>query len=143
MSTGASDDMGPAAGGGCLCGQVRYRARLGRARTLVCHCHACQKQSGSAFSVLLALPAVDVSLDGELATYVGTADSGRTLHRRFCPACGSPVLTVSPEQPERVALKAGTLDDPSTLVPRLHIWCESAQPWVVLPTDAPCLPQQS
>lgn len=129
--------------GGCLCGQVRYRAKLGRARVLVCHCRACQKQSGSAFSVVVTLATDDLHLEGELATFVGTADSGHIIHRRFCPACGSPVLTVSPEQPGRVALKAGTLDDPRPLVPRLHIWCENAQPWVTLPTDTACLPRQS
>jgi hypothetical protein len=126
-----------------LCGKVRYVAKLGRARTLVCHCLDCQKQSGSAFSILVALPAADLSLEGELRTFAGTGDSGRSVHRKFCPECGSPVLTVSPDLPERIALKAGTLDDPGTLAPSVHIWCERAQPWLALPADVPCLARQS
>ncbi|HIV73075.1 MAG TPA: GFA family protein [Candidatus Aquabacterium excrementipullorum] len=128
--------------GGCLCGQVRYTAQAGRATAMVCHCRDCQKQSGSAFSVLFALPEVDLALEGQLRTYATTADSGRTVHRRFCPGCGSPVLTELPERAGLVVVKAGTLDDPAWLRPRMHLWCGSAQPWVTLPTDVPCLDTQ-
>jgi len=128
--------------GACLCGRVRYRAGTARARALVCHCRDCQRQSGSAFSVLLAMPAADLVLDGELASFDGTAASGRAVQRRFCGHCGTPVLTESPARPGLLALKAGTLDDPSWLAPRLHLWCTSAQPWVPLPTDVPCHPEQ-
>ncbi|MFZ5526496.1 MAG: GFA family protein [Pseudomonadota bacterium] len=128
--------------GGCLCGQVRYSAQAERATAMVCHCRDCQKQSGSAFSVLFALPAADLALEGELKTFVGTADSGRTVHRRFCGECGSPMLTELPARPGLLVVKAGTLDDPAWLRPRLHLWCDSVQPWVSLPSDVPCLPKQ-
>lgn len=128
--------------GGCLCGQVRYTAQAGRAAAMVCHCRDCQKQSGSAFSVLFALPAADLALEGTLHTYESTSDSGNTVHRRFCPGCGSPVLTALPDRPGLIVVKAGTLDDPSWLRPRMHLWCSSAQPWVTLPTDVPCLDTQ-
>jgi hypothetical protein len=130
------------AAGGCLCGRVRYRAHIERARALVCHCRDCQKQSGSAFSVMFALPAEDLRLDGVLRTHVGIAASGRTVHRRFCPDCGSPVLTEVPERPGLAVVKAGTLDDPAWLAPQIQLWCRSAQPWVALPSDVPCLQEQ-
>jgi hypothetical protein len=38
--------------GGCLCGQVRYSANAEPAFVGVCHCTHCQKQTGTAFSVL-------------------------------------------------------------------------------------------
>ena len=128
--------------GGCLCGQVRYTAQAGRAAAMVCHCRDCQKQSGSAFSVLFALPAADLAVQGTLRTHISTAASGNIVHRRFCPDCGSPVTTELPARPALVVVKAGTLDDPSWLHPRMHLWCDSAQPWVPLPTDLPCLPTQ-
>jgi len=128
--------------GACLCGRVRYRAITAKARALVCHCRDCQRQSGSAFSVLLAMPAADLSLDGELDSFSGKAASGREVRRRFCGRCGTPVLTDSPARPGVIALKAGTLDDPSWLAPKLHLWCGSAQPWVALPSDVPCFPEQ-
>jgi len=42
--------------GGCLCGAVRYESEAEPVLTAVCHCRDCQKQTSSAFSVLVALP---------------------------------------------------------------------------------------
>ena len=41
--------------GGCLCGQVRYSANTEPAFVGVCHCRNCQKQTGTAFSVLVGI----------------------------------------------------------------------------------------
>jgi hypothetical protein len=42
--------------GGCLCGGVRYASEAEPVLTALCHCRHCQKQTSSAFSVLVALP---------------------------------------------------------------------------------------
>lgn len=128
--------------GGCLCGQVRYRAQARRLTAMVCHCRDCQKQSGSAFSVIFGIAAADVTWLGALHTHAQQADSGRRVHRRFCPDCGSPLVTEVPERPGTVFIKAGTLDDPSVLQPALHLWCQSKQPWVSLPEGVTCLATQ-
>jgi len=41
--------------GGCLCGKVRYSADVEPTFVGVCHCKNCQKGTGSAFSVVVAL----------------------------------------------------------------------------------------
>ena len=42
--------------GGCLCGDVRYSA-TGEPKVIsTCHCTDCQKQSGSAFVEVVAVP---------------------------------------------------------------------------------------
>lgn len=137
-----SGDAGITFTGACLCGQVRYSARTQRVSTMVCHCRACQRQSGSAFSVILAVPRADLSWQGELHTHAHQADSGRTVLRRFCPDCGSPVLTESPQRPAMAFIKAGTLDEPARFQPALHLWCEHKQPWVTVPEGIPCLATQ-
>jgi hypothetical protein len=116
--------------GGCLCGGVRYRATGPVLTTAICHCQHCQRASGSAFSVIVGVRAATFELEGELATFetVGS-DSGERRERRFCPACGSPVLSVLAEAPDLIALKAGTLDDPTWLSPTVEVWRKSAQPW--------------
>ena len=38
-------------------------------------------------------------------------------------------------------LRVGTLDDPDRLPPDIHIYTASKQPWVVLPPDAPAVPE--
>ena len=42
---------------GCLCGNVRYRVDAEPVMTAVCHCAHCQKQTGTSFSILVAVPA--------------------------------------------------------------------------------------
>ena len=37
--------------------------------------------------------------------------------------------------PDLAFVKAGTLDDTSWLDPTLHIWCDTAQPWVNIPDN--------
>lgn len=128
--------------GGCLCGKVRYRLERDGACTCVCHCRHCQKQSGSAFSIMLVAPKSSLLIEGNLQTYLDHGDSGAAVSRRFCGNCGSAILSELATTPPMIALKAGTLDDVSALTPQFHIWCSSAQPWVTLPHDVPCIPRQ-
>jgi hypothetical protein len=122
--------------GGCLCGAVRYELTEVPRAQVVCHCKNCQKQAGTAFSVLVASKASDFQLTGEPALYVDRADSGADVNRYFCPRCGSPLYSALPPQPEMVFVKAGTLDDTSELKPQAHIWCDSAWPWTPFPEGA-------
>jgi hypothetical protein len=118
--------------GGCLCGQVRYSTTADPIFTGVCHCKDCQKQSGTAFSIVVAVPKPALSVQGSLKDYQSTGDSGKTISRQFCPNCGSPVITEAAVMPGVSIIKAGTLDDTSSLKPTMEIFCDSAQPWVSL-----------
>ncbi len=42
--------------GGCLCGKVRYTISAEPVFTGVCHCTDCQKATGSAFNIVVAVP---------------------------------------------------------------------------------------
>jgi len=42
--------------GGCQCGTVRYQITAAPLAVYVCHCTECQRQSGSAFALSLAVP---------------------------------------------------------------------------------------
>jgi len=94
----------------------------------------CQKQAGTAFSVIFGIPKPALSLQGTLKTFDDRGDSGNPVYRRFCPECGSPILseTVTAAASNLAIIKAGTLDDASWLKPTLEIYCDSAQPWVEL-----------
>ena len=118
--------------GGCLCGKVRYSADAEPAFVGVCHCKNCQKQAGTAFSIVLAIPNAALSMQGTLKTFSDRGDSGKAVDRRFCPECGSPILSEAEALPGLAILKAGTLDDASWLKPGMEIYCDSAQPWVEL-----------
>ena len=119
-----------ATSGGCLCGKVRYSYEGSPVLTGICHCRNCQKQAGTALSVIVGIPKPAFTLTGNLKSFNDVGDSGQAVHRNFCPECGSPVTTNVAVMPDLVFLKAGTLDDTSTLAPSMEIFCGSAQAWL-------------
>lgn len=118
--------------GGCLCGKVRYTFEGDPLLCVTCHCKNCQRQAGSALSVIIGVPEAVVQHEGELTTYNDTGDSGATVRRQFCGTCGSPVFTRVDTPPGMMFIKAGTLDDTSILKPAFHCYTKSKQDWVDL-----------
>ena len=104
--------------GGCLCGKVRYSADVDPTFVGVCHCKNCQKGTGSAFSVVVALPSPALTVQGTLQTFTGRGDSGKATYRRFCPPCGSALIDEAEIMPNITMILAGTLDDASWVKPR-------------------------
>lgn len=125
----------PMATGRCLCGAVTYELTGDLLATAVCHCDHCQRQGGSAFSVNLVAHESQLTINGELRTYDERGERGDDVYvrRRFCPACGSPIVSELAKSAGIVAVKAGTLDDKSTVLPTIEAWCVDRQPWVSLP----------
>lgn len=121
--------------GGCLCGAVRYETPWPPAMLLTCACTHCQKQSGGAVSVVAGVDRKALECSGNLKTFVDKGDSGNAVYRRFCPECGSPVLTDTDGAKEggMIFIKAGTLDDTSDLDPKVHCWAGSGQKWLAYP----------
>ncbi len=121
--------------GGCLCGAVRYEADWPPMMVATCSCKNCQKQAGSALSILAVLPQSGLRVTGELTTYNDIAKSGNTVYRKFCGSCGSPVITETPEAQAQgmIFIKAGSLDQAEDLKPTVHFWTSTAQHWVVFP----------
>ena len=119
--------------GGCLCGKVRYKISADPVFSGVCHCKSCQKGTGSAFAVVVAVPSPGVAVTGALTAYVGKGDSGKDITRRFCPSCGSPISSEAEMMPNVTMIEVGTLDDPSAVTPGMHIYCRSKMDWMVIP----------
>jgi hypothetical protein len=100
--------------------------------TAVCHCENCQRQTGTAFSVIVGIPVESLEFAGEesLGEYRDRGASGGAVQRRFCRNCGSPIVSLVEAMPGLGFIKAGTLEDRSWLRPTAHFWCDTAQPWV-------------
>src|ERR671928_1595799 len=80
--------------GGCLCGSVRYESEAEPVLTAACHCRHCQKQTSSAFSIFVVLPKGSLRIEGEpLAAFEDVGESGLPVFRRFCPKCGSGIVS--------------------------------------------------
>ena len=123
--------------GGCSCGAVRYRLASDPLFVHCCHCLNCQRQTGSAFVVNLLIEADRVEL---LAGEPEPVDvpRGRTQKQRIfrCPDCQVAVFSRYTSAKVRF-VRGGTLDDPSSVEPDVHIYTRSKLPWLVIPESTP------
>ncbi|HKB20163.1 MAG TPA: GFA family protein [Gaiellaceae bacterium] len=123
--------------GGCSCGTVRYRLTSEPMFVHCCHCLNCQRQTGSAFVINLLIEADRMELlEGDPQPVGVPRDDGstQTIHR--CPSCQVAVFSEY-GRPEVRFVRAGTLDDPSSIAPDVHIFTKSKVPWVTLPESTP------
>ena len=124
--------------GRCSCGAVKYRLTSKPMFVHCCHCLDCQRQTGSAF-VLNALIEADrvAVLSGTTQGYPQPTDSGRPhiIHR--CTDCGTALWSNYGGLTKLRFVRVGTLDEPSSLKPDVHIYTRSKQPWIVLPEGVP------
>ena len=125
--------------GGCLCGKVRFTIRADKplgARQ--CWCRVCQYIGAGTGTANAFFPKEAIAVTGETTDYVSIADSGATIHRRFCPACGTPLFSEAEPRPHLIAVRVGALDDPELGKPTAIIWTKSAPKWACFD---PALPQ--
>jgi hypothetical protein len=116
---------------------VRYRLTSEPLIVHCCHCLNCQRQTGSAFVINLLVEADRVEvLTGEPQPVDAPRDDGRPQRIFRCPSCQVAVFSEY-EWPELRFVRGGTLDDPSTVTPDIHIFTRSKLPWVTLPDDTP------
>jgi hypothetical protein len=125
--------------GGCACGVVRYRLTSEPMFVHCCHCLNCQRQTGSAFVINLLIEADRVELlSGEPEPVDVPRDDGSTQRIHRCPDCQVAVYSEY-GRPEVRFVRGGTLDEPSSVAPDVHIFTRSKLPWVTLPEDVPAV----
>ncbi|MGZ5867897.1 MAG: GFA family protein [Xanthobacteraceae bacterium] len=125
--------------GGCLCGDVRYKATTAPLRVTICHCSFCQRFTGSAFLVEPIFRREDVEFTGAAPrTYDHRSDSShKRVTLNFCGRCATTLYLSFERFPDVIGLCGGTFDDPNWFdrAPEVcrHIFTRSAQKGVVLP----------
>ncbi|HET8892759.1 MAG TPA: GFA family protein [Gaiellaceae bacterium] len=123
--------------GGCSCGAVRYRLASEPMFVHCCHCLNCQRQTGSAFVVNLLIEADRVELLADEPEPVEVPrDDGSTQRIFRCPTCQIAVFSEY-GRPQVRFVRAGTLDDPKSIEPDVHIFTKSKVAWVTLPESTP------
>lgn len=123
--------------GGCSCGEVRYRLASEPLFVHCCHCLNCQRQTGSAFviSVLIETDRVEL-LSGRPQPVDVPREEGRSQTIFRCPSCQVAVFSQYGHPGIRF-VRAGTLDDPASVAPDVHIYTRSRLPWVAIPDSVP------
>ncbi len=117
--------------GRCLCGAVTYSVDGKPVWQGACYCSNCQRQTATAFSVIVGVLSEVLTVEGSTLASYKTVSEGyeSTTERRFCSACGSPIFSTIKAMPGVAFLKAGTIDDKSWIEPTVEIWTDSAPSW--------------
>jgi hypothetical protein len=124
--------------GGCACGAVRYRMPAPPMFVHCCHCHDCQRQTGPAFVLNALIEADRVELlSGTTVGFLMATESGRPHHIYRCASCQTALWSIYNGLNQLRFMRVGTLDNPATLPPDVHIYTRSKLPWVVLPQGVP------
>ena len=125
------------AAGGCLCGSVRYEI-TGELRGIVnCHCSKCRRFHGN-FGAYTSVSIDDLILVEErgLKWFESTTDETPNVHRGFCSECGSSIFW-HPRDKEKIAIAAGSLDEPTQLQTIGHVWVSQISDYYQIQDDLP------
>ncbi|WP_342374064.1 GFA family protein [Myxococcus stipitatus] len=118
--------------GGCFCGAIRYEVTAPMTAVTYCHCSKCRKWHGH----VGAYSAVD--REG----FRLTESRGLKWHpvsasakRGFCVECGSSVLFDDSSDTRKTSICVGTLDAPTGLRGKAHIYVGSKSDYYELTDD--------
>ena len=108
----------PTASGRCECGAVRFDVTGPLRKVVYCHCGQCRRTSGH-FVAATACRTDDLGIvdEGGLRWY----ESSSIADRGFCEVCGSS-LFYRPNHGRHISIMAGTLDTPTGLRAKTHIF---------------------
>ena len=102
-----------------------------------CHCLNCQRQTGSTYVVNVLIETDRVELLAGEPVAIDVPRGGGKRQRIFgCPVCQTALYSRYTSDRIRF-VRAGTLDDPSSVEPDVHIYTRSKVPWVELPESLP------
>jgi len=113
--------------GSCLCGAVKFEVQGELDSFYLCHCHHCQKDTGSVHSANIFSASAKLNwLAG--ADAVTTYTLPGTRHSKsFCKLCGSALP--NNQIANLLVIPAGCLDTEVSLSPTAHIFTSSQASW--------------
>ncbi|MEW5738493.1 MAG: GFA family protein [Myxococcota bacterium] len=117
--------------GACACGAVRYEVTGEPTKVTFCHCSKCRRWHGHVGAYTA------VKRDGFRlveARALRWYQASPTVRRGFCGHCGSSLFW-DEDGEAHISLCAGTLDSPTELQPKAHIFVRSRGDYYPLPDD--------
>jgi hypothetical protein len=113
--------------GGCLCGDVRFRADGPAKWTSYCHCRSCRRHTGAPVAAYAGFEAAKVRFTrGALSFFASSAG----VRRGFCARCGSAMSYQGDRWPGEIHLHVGAFDDAGPFAPTGHAFADERLPWV-------------
>ena len=114
----------------CTCGALTVTAVGEPVKISACHCHSCQRRTGSAFSVAVFYDRDQVTLNGLSTTFTRPGDSGQNVEFHFCPTCGTTILWFPQFRPQRAGVAIGCFAGAGPGGPTQAVYEHCRQPWV-------------
>jgi hypothetical protein len=121
----------------CSCGLLRVETRGEPNAVVVCHCHACQRRTGSVFGIGAYFPQDKVRISGDRNSYTRLGESGGNVTTHFCPQCGTNVFWEADKIAGSYGVAVGAFAEPGFPAPVRSVWEESKHAWVGLPAGVP------
>lgn len=95
----------------CLCEKLCLSHEGEVTQSSICHCHACQKRSGSVYGAQVLLPKSETTISGPEAIYEHVSDEGNVVRFHFCPTCGGTLYWEITAYPKHCVAAVGCFAD--------------------------------
>jgi hypothetical protein len=119
--------------GRCACGQVRFAVSAPLEAARYCHCHNCQRRTGTAVSASARVRADAFKIEqGESLLRFWQPRGGQA--KWYCADCGGHLFS-RPDDGEHVYARMGAFDADPGIRPEYRQWVSSAAVWEPIPDD--------
>jgi hypothetical protein len=120
--------------GGCLCGEVRYRASGRPTHRMLCHCKTCRQAAGSPVVAWVTFPTASFDLvHGSPISF----RSSSLVIRTFCGSCGTPLTYEHSQAVGAIDVTTCSFDQPDLLPPTHHSWLQDSVSWILFGDGLP------
>ena len=120
------------AAGSCLCGAVKFTARLPSLWVAHCHCSRCRRAHGAAFVTWVGVQEEGAQISdpaGALHWFDSPETGG---HRAACSKCGSPMFFRGTPWPGELHIARALFTTPVDREPQAHAYYDTHVSWVKL-----------
>ena len=115
----------------CLCGSLAVTCEVEPVQIFECHCHDCQRRTGSPMAVIAYFPNEALESDGEAKRYLRIGDAGSRITHYFCPNCGTTLFYEAPEVfPGLTAVPVGCFNDSNFPEPKMSFYGKRRYHWL-------------
>ena len=118
--------------GGCLCGNVRYRAVDTPIYLTACHCENCRRASGAPYVAWVTVPKRGFAfIAGDPMMYTYVRDDGNAALRYFCATCGTQLTYEDSGRADQLDITVGSADDAESLAPTQNVHTDEKLSWAL------------
>ena len=119
--------------GRCACGGVRFTVSGPFEAARYCHCHRCQRRTGTSCAANARLPVLAFEIvEGKELLRCWKPEDGQA--KWYCVDCGGQLFS-RPEGAEHVFVRLGAIDEDPEITPQYRQWVSSAVSWEPIPDD--------